>query len=113
MDDFVCYCPQCGGQVLFEAVKSPESGDVPTHLVADELYCPHCEMLVKPVIAPVDGLGDSDPAFRGDDPANPGRTSTGGSNAGGSQRGDLSDEGASQWRRDRQDAENNTWRDKV
>jgi hypothetical protein len=35
-----------------------------------------------------------------------------GSNAGGSQRGDDSDEGASQWRRDPKEGERDSWQDK-
>ena len=41
-----------------------------------------------------------------------GRSREDGSNAGGSQRGDNSDQGASQWRRDPKEAERNSWKDK-
>jgi hypothetical protein len=41
-----------------------------------------------------------------------GRTRESGSNAGGSQSGDDSDQGASQWRRDPKEAERNSWQDK-
>ena len=43
---------------------------------------------------------------------NQGRSREGGTNAGGSQRGDLSDQGATQWRQDPSEVERNTWRDK-
>lgn len=58
-------------------------------------------MLVEPVFGPAPPAQDY-----------PGRSRTAGWNAGGSQRGDLSDEGASQWRRDPKEAERNTWQDK-
>jgi hypothetical protein len=47
-----------------------------------------------------------------DAPENDGRPRAAGSNAGGSQRGDMSDQGATQWRKDPSETERNTWRDK-
>jgi hypothetical protein len=101
-------CPICKGRVLYEdAAKQSERGSVET-LATNQMYCPHCEMLVNAIPAP-DGVG-----VRGTDAGyeNRGRTQEGGSNAGGSQRGDTSDEGASQWRKDPSETERNTWADK-
>lgn len=112
-NDLICYCLFCGGQVLFEDVKSPNADREGSHLVADKLYCPRCEMLVDPIVTPVTVHGEHHQAARPDAPENTGRSRTGGSNAGGSQRGDLSDEGATQRLRDPNEAESNAWRDKT
>ena len=94
--------------MLFEdAAKQIQSGSGEP-LATDEMYCPHCEMLVNAVPAPdVVGVRRTD---AGEETR--GRVQEGGSNAGGSQRGDSSDEGASQWRRDPAETERNTWADK-
>jgi len=112
MDDVICYCPLCQGQLLFQDLKNRDASHSSAPLIVDKLYCPQCELLVEPVIAPVASIGHSDPAFRSDTPADRGRTSAGGSNAGGSQRGDLSNQGATQWRVDPREAERNTWQPK-
>jgi hypothetical protein len=112
MEDIICYCPNCQGQLLFEDLKGPDPTSPVPALAAEKLYCPRCEMLVAPVIANVDSLGKGDPAYRDDSPAERGRSTAAGSNAGGTQRGDLSDEGATQWRTDPAEAERNTWRPK-
>lgn len=112
MEGIICYCPICQGQLLFEDLKvlNPTRSSQP--LITTTLYCPHCEMLVEPVVAAVAILDHSNPAFRGDIPRYAGRLRSSGSNAGGSQRGDLSDEGASQWRVDPEEEERNTWQPK-
>lgn len=112
MEDVICYCAICQGQVPFEDVKTLNAACSPQPLTTDKVYCPHCEMLVEPVTANVTALGNVDPAFRGDVPGDRGRSRSGGTNAGGSQRGDVSDEGATQWRSDPEEAERNTWRPK-
>jgi hypothetical protein len=112
MEDIICYCPNCQGQLLFEDMKNVNAAYSSEPLITEKLYCPQCEMLVDPVIAKVDTLGKGDPAYHDLAPDNPGRTMAGGANAGGSQRGDSSDEGATQWRTDPGDEERNTWRPK-
>ena len=101
-------CPICKGKVLFEdAAKQSERGSRES-LATDQMYCPHCEMLVNAVPSPgAVGVRRTD---AGDE--NLGRSAEGGTNAGGSQRGDASDEGASQWRKDPSETERNTWADK-
>ena len=112
MEDIVCSCPICQGQLLFEDLKTENAANSSEPLAAEKLYCPHCEMLVDPVISKVDSLGKGDPAYHDAAPDNAGRTMAAGANAGGSQRGDLSDEGGTQWRTDPKEAERNTWRPK-
>jgi hypothetical protein len=90
----IYYCPICKCRVLGESSGPAQP---------ETLYCPSCEMLVAPVFGPA-------PASSAHDHG--GRSRTGGSNAGGSQRGDLSDQGASQWRRDPTEGERNTWNDR-
>jgi hypothetical protein len=109
MDDLLYVCPICQGKVLFEDVidlRGEES------LLADKLYCPHCEMLVEPVIHSTaiesERIGRRDAGSE-----NRGRSREGGSNAGGSQAGDLADQGASPWRRDPLEGERNSWRHKA
>lgn len=112
MDDLFYSCPICHGNVLFEDMSSPRSFPSRESLATRKLYCPHCEMLVEPVIESVQQREREGTARRGAATENRGRSREGGSNAGGSQRGDLSDEGASQWREDPLQAERNTWQDK-
>jgi hypothetical protein len=110
MENLTYFCPICHRKVLFED-EAQLTADRPGAVVAPEkFYCPHCEMLVDPIVSESqDALG----AHVGDAASeNRGRTREGGSNAGGSQRGDASDEGASQWRQDPLEAERNTWQDK-
>ena len=99
--------------MLFEdATKHSRQGSVES-AATGTMYCPHCEMLVN--ATPVSGADEGAAAVvRATDAGeeNRGRASEGGSNAGGSQRGDLSDEGASQWRKDPSETERNTWADK-
>lgn len=108
MEDIICYCPICQTEVLFEDLKVLDAARSSRPLTSETLYCPHCEMLVEPVVALVDTIGQSSPAYHDNVPADRGRLRSAGSNAGGSQRGDLSDEGASQWRTDPREAERNT-----
>jgi rubredoxin len=110
MADSNCYCPICHGKVLFHDVMAPRDPHSGELLIPDKLYCPHCEMLVEPEVVPVGGEADlAHPAAPAE---NRGRLRVGGSNAGGSQRGDLSDEGATQWRQDPTEGERNSWSDK-
>jgi hypothetical protein len=111
MEDVLCYCPICNGQVLFEAIKNLDP-DVSGPLVEGKAYCPRCEVLIEPIIKKVTVAPGSHPEFRSETPEERGRGAAAGSNAGGSQRGDASDEGATQWRVDPREAERNTWQDK-
>jgi len=110
METVVLHCPQCHGRLL--AADAP-IGDLPEHRLAGEnYYCPSCEMFIEPdrlSDAPGETLATIDPDIT---PEERGRPRAAGSNAGGSQRGDLSDQGASQWRRDPEETERNTWKDK-
>lgn len=110
MQGVIAHCPICNGRLL---VADAPIGGVPEGRVpGQKYYCPSCEMFVEPAESPTDEsktLDDINPSFARD---NPGRTRASGSNAGGSQRGDLSDQGATQWRRDPQEGERNTWKDK-
>ena len=103
MPDQTYYCPICKGKVLSTVTETLGPGESPRLPAGEKLYCPSCEMLVEPLFgsAPLRAVQDY-----------PGRSRAGGSNAGGSQRGDLSDEGASQWRQDPNEEERNSWRDK-
>ena len=109
-------CPVCRGHVLVEDLATPpgdHAGEAPdATLVTRKLYCPHCEMLVDPVITSAEEYEEQRLATRDAASENRGRVRVSGSNAGGSQRGDLSDEGATQWRTDPLETERNTWQDK-
>lgn len=107
MTDAPLYCPMCHGQLLS---RDSSVDDGPERVAGHKFYCPSCEMMVEPAASRAQPA--SEPDHPSDGPANPGRSAQGGSNAGGSQRGDLSDEGATQWRRDPQEVERNTWQDK-
>jgi hypothetical protein len=99
----------CHGRVL--AADTP-AGDHPAQrLPGQNYYCPSCEMFVEPGNASSgeSNLDSIDPA---ETPEDRGRPRAAGSNSGGSQRGDMSDQGATQWRKDPQDTERNTWKDK-
>ena len=97
------FCAICGTRILsaHDQVNPPEHRADP----GEKLYCPHCEMMVDGVNAP-----HGQPHIQG--LPNPGRTKSGGTNAGGSPRGDLSDQGATHWLQDPADAERNTCSDK-
>lgn len=113
MEKLIYYCPICRGKVLVEDTITPRPERVGKSGQPSKVYCPHCEMLVVPLAASA-AAGEAAGNMRGTDAAveNRGRSREGGSNAGGSQRGDLSDQGATQWRPDPQEAERNTWQDK-
>ena len=112
MPDVTCYCPICHHKVLFHDATQATDERTGEPLIPDKLYCPHCEMLVEPEVVAA-GVGPELAPRGGDASAeNRGRTREAGSNAGGSQRGDLSDQGATQWRQDPTEAERNTWSDK-
>jgi len=113
MENLVYWCPICHGKVLAEDVADPHPDHVGEQSDAPKLYCPHCEMLVE-AVAVEPGALDSDRALYEEGAAaeNRGRAREGGTNAGGSQRGDLSDQVATQWRQDPNEAERNTWQDK-
>jgi uncharacterized Zn finger protein (UPF0148 family) len=110
MEEVVMYCPNCHRRVL--AADSSMKG-YPAHQVPTDgtFFCPSCEMFVQAVEGP--DSSDTDPAAHAIDvPSDAGRARAAGSNAGGSQRGDLSDQGATQWRKDPGESERNTWSDK-
>ena len=114
MSDLNCYCPICHGKVLFHDATNSTEKRTGAPRIPDKLYCPHCEMLVVPEVAPAAAAAHFEAAHPEVDVSteNRGRSRQGGSNAGGSQRGDLSDEGGSQWRVDPVESERNTWSDK-
>ena len=114
MADLNCYCPICHGKVLFHDATNPTDKRTGAPLIPDKLYCPHCEMLVAPEVVPAPAGAEFESAHPEIDAAaeNRDRSRQGGSNAGGSQRGDLSDQGGSQWRVDSAEGERNTWSDK-
>ena len=113
MEDLVYRCPICHGNVLAEDVADPHPNHVGRQAGAPKLYCPHCEMLVE-AFAVTPGALDSDRSLYEEGAAaeNRGRSREGGTNAGGAQRGDLSDQGATQWRQVPNETERNTWQDK-
>ena len=98
-------CPICEKELADTGTGTPGPVELPGSMPVETLYCASCEMLVAPLasFAPRISVNASD---------NQGRIRSGGSNAGGSQRGDSSDQGASQWRTDPREAERNTWKDK-
>lgn len=98
-------CPICKKELSDASTATPGPRDSARSMPIETLYCASCEMLVAP-------LASSAPRVSVNASDNRGRIRSGGSNAGGSQRGDLSDQGASQWRTDPREAERNTWQDK-
>ncbi|HVB88434.1 MAG TPA: hypothetical protein VNK23_17375 [Candidatus Dormibacteraeota bacterium] len=112
MDDVPYSCPICHGSVLFEDMSNPRVARTREALITQKLYCPHCEMLVEPVVTSAEQREHEGVAGHDAGTDNHGRSRQGGSNAGGSQRGDLSDEGATQWRSDPEEVKRNTWEDK-
>jgi uncharacterized protein YbaR (Trm112 family) len=94
-------CPICTRKLSAAGTTGELAGSMPN----ETLYCASCEMLVAP-------LASSAPRVSVNASDNRGHTRSGGSNGGGSQRGDSSDHGASQWRTDPREAERNTWQDK-
>jgi hypothetical protein len=109
-EDLLYICPICRGKLLFKDVAK-EVTDPPRGLPGPEkLYCPHCEMLVEPLVGTREELAGTN--FPEASAENRGRTREAGTNAGGSQRGDLSDQGATQWNRDPREGERNSWKDK-
>jgi hypothetical protein len=112
MENLIYSCPICHGHVLAEDLATPP-GAQPSEIVAKEkLYCPHCEMLVTPTRETEEQREQEGVEGRDAGTENHGRNRESGTNAGGSQRGDLSDEGASQWRVDPGESLRNTWDDK-
>ena len=95
-------CPFCMKNLSDRGMTIPGPGEVAGSMPIETLYCASCEMLVAP-------LASSEPRVSVNASDNQGRIRSGGSNAGGSQRGDSSDHGASQWRTDPREAERNTW----
>lgn len=93
MTDAPLYCPICHGQLLS---RDSSIQHEPERAAGEKFYCPSCEMFVEPALSRGAGLSES--PDRDDPEFNRGRTSQGGTNAGGSQRGDLSDEGATHTR---------------
>lgn len=109
MPGVITHCPMCHGPLL--SADAPIGDLKPQRLAGETYYCPTCEMYVEPK-QPRSGMEETlatiDPDIT---PEDRGRPRASGTNAGGSQRGDASDEGASQWRRDSQETERNTWKD--
>jgi hypothetical protein len=87
MDELIYVCPICQGKVLFEDAIDLRREEP---LLADKLYCPHCEMLVEPAIHSA-AMQSERARMRDAGSENRGRSREGGSNAGGSQTGDLAD----------------------
>jgi hypothetical protein len=110
MQSLIAHCPMCHGRLL---AADAQVGDLkPQRLTGQTYYCPSCEMFVEPEEAAA-GREETLTTIDSDvTPEDRGRPRASGTNAGGSQRGDLSDQGASQWRRDAQETERNTWKDK-
>ena len=98
-------CPICKRQLPDGGTTTPGPRELARSVPIETLYCASCEMLVAP-------LASSAPRVSVNASDNRGHTRSGGSNGGGSQRGDSSDHGASQWRTDPREAERNTWQDK-
>jgi uncharacterized protein YbaR (Trm112 family) len=98
-------CPICKRQLSDGGSTTPGPRELAGSVPIETLYCASCEMLVAP-------LASSVPRVSVNASDNHGRIRSGVSNAGGSQRGDASDHGASQWRTDPREAERNTWQDK-
>jgi len=110
METVIFSCSMCQGPLL--STVTPAGGRPTQRLEAERFYCPSCEMFVEPASNTPGVLSHAESADPQREPENPGRARTMGTNAGGSQRGDLSDEGASLWRKDPRDGERNTWEDK-
>lgn len=110
MQGVIAHCPMCHNRLL--TADAPIGDLKPQRLPGETYYCPTCEMFVEPEEG-LDGMTETlatiDPDIT---PEERGRPRGSGTSAGGSQRGDLSDQGATQWRRDPQDTESNTWKDK-
>ena len=110
MQGVIAHCPMCHGRLL--TADAPIRDLKPQRLAGETYYCPTCEMFVEPEAAPA-GMEETLATIDSDiTPEDRGRPRASGTNAGGSQRGDDSDQGAGQWRRDPQEAERNTWKDK-
>jgi hypothetical protein len=112
MEEIVYSCPICHGHVLLEDLATPPGGEPPESLLKRKLYCPHCEMMVEPAAETPEQRHEEGADTRDAASENRGRARQGGTNAGGSQRGDLSDEGATQWRVDPGESVRNSWSDK-
>jgi hypothetical protein len=112
MEDIVYSCPICHGHLVLEELTTPPGAPPPESLLNRKVYCPHCEMAVEPVAVTAGQRHEEGVDARDAASANRGRTRPSGSNAGGSQRGDLSDEGATQWRVDPDESKRNSWEDK-
>ena len=111
MEGVIVHCPNCRGRVL---AADSRIGNLPAQrLPGHDYYCPSCEMFVEPGGDAPSGKRETlDSIDPGETPENRGKPLAAGTSAGGSQRGDLSDQGATQWRRDPTDTERNTWKDK-
>ena len=110
MQVVVLFCPMCHGRLLSSDVSI--AGNMPQRMAGEQFYCPSCEMLVEPDPNPPMAQAGPFEVNPAPAPENRGRMTKGGTNAGGSQRGDLSDEGATQWYRDPDDTEGSNWKDK-
>jgi hypothetical protein len=74
-EDVICYCPICQNQVLFEDSKLVDADYLTQPVIAEKLYCPHCEILVEPVVARV-VLLHAHPEFRSDTPGDHGQANS-------------------------------------
>jgi hypothetical protein len=110
MEGVIVHCPVCRGRVL--AADAPAANLPRQRLPGQDYYCPSCEMFVEPGAEPTNAERTLESIDPGKTPEDRGRPRASGTNAGGSQRGDLSDQGATQWRKDAAETERNTWQDK-
>ena len=112
METIVYSCPICHGHIVLEELTTPPGARPPESLLERKVYCPHCEMAVRPAAVTAEQRQQAGVDRRDAATANRGRSRESGSNAGGSQRGDLSDQGATQWRVDPDESVRNSWSDK-
>ena len=112
MEEIVYSCPICHGHLLLGDLATPPGAAPPDALLKRKLYCPHCEMTVAPAATTGEQRHNEGVDARDAASENRGRSRQGGTNAGGSQRGDLSDEGATHWRVGPEEELRNSWEDK-
>ena len=109
MEDVILYCPNCHGRLLSSDV---EVGGEVHRLMGEEFYCPSCEMFTAPDPNPPIAHAVPEEVNPADSPKTPVHSARG-TNAGGSQSGDLSDQGAAQWYRDPRETDGRLWNEEV
>jgi hypothetical protein len=107
--DVILYCPVCHGRLLSEDVGV--RGQVQL-LMGREFYCPSCEIYTKADPNPPVAHARPEDVNPADSPKTPIHSARG-TNAGGSQGGDLSDEGAGLWYRDPKETDGRLWNEEV